>query len=175
MIVNMKISIIITLLAILFSIHGFVVRAQTDKVNLPSQFEKGDISEIKNIRRVFVKTEKTSQSENIVKALTKYQGVEVVNVQADAEFVIEYRIEKHTSESPFNHPGAPPLLEGTAIGVMQVYIPLKSGSNRLAWESKMRYLNYRALSGITREWEQPLEKSVIGKFIKALKKLREEK
>lgn len=171
----MKISLIITLLALLFPIHAFVVRAQTDKVNLSSQFEKGDISEIKNIHRVFVNAEKPSQSENIIKALKKYQGVEVVSVLADAQFVIEYRIEKHTSESPFNHPGAPPLLEGTAIGVMQIYIPLKSSPNRLVWESKMRYLNYRALSGVTREWEQPLEKSVVKKFIKALKKSRNEK
>lgn len=175
MVVNMKISIITILVALLFPMSAFVVSAQTSKVDSSSQFEKGSISEIKNINRVFVKTEKPSQSENIIKALKKYQSVEVVSAQANAEFVIEYRIEKHTSESPFNHPGAPPLLEGTATGVMQVYIPLKSGSNRLVWESKMRYLNYRALAGVTREWEQPLEKSVVGKFIKALKKMREEK
>ena len=171
----MKISIIIAFLALLFSIQGLDVRAQTDQVKLSPQFEKGDISEIKSTRRVFVKTEKPRQSENIIKALKKYQGVELVNAQADAEFVIEYRIEKHISESPFNHPGAPPLLEGTATGVMQVYMPLKSGSNRLVWESKIRYLNYRPISGVTREWEQPLEKSVVGKFIKALKKMRQEK
>ena len=171
----MKIPIILTLLMLLFPVHTFVVRAQRGTAKLSSQFEKGDISEIQNIHRVFVNAESPRQAENIIKALKKYQGVQVVSVPTDAEFVIAYQIEKHTSEGSFKYPGAPPLLEGTAIGVMQVYIPQKSGSSRLVWENRMRYLNYRAVSGVTREWEQPLEKSMISKFIKALKKLRREK
>ena len=171
----MKIYMIITLLTLLFPSHAIVVHAQTDQVKLSSQFEKSDISEINNIHRVFVSTEKPRQFENIIKVLKKYQGVEVVSVLTDAEFVIEYKIEIRISESPFKYPGSPPLLSGTAIGLMEVYIPQKSGPSHLVWESRMRYLNFAAVSGVTREWEQPLEKSVIGKFIKALKKSRGEK
>ncbi len=171
----MKICLIIALLMFLFPVYTFVVCAQRGTVNLSPQFEKGDISEIQNIHRVFVNAESPRQSENIIKTLKKYQGIEVVSVLADAEFVIAYSIEIHLSEGSFKYPGAPPLLEGTAIGVMQVYIPQKPGSSRLVWQSKMRYLNFRAVSGVTREWKQPLEKSMISKFIKALKKLRGEK
>jgi len=39
----------------------------------------------------------------------------------------------------------------------------------------MRYLNFAAVSGVTREWELPPEKSMTGKFIKAIRKARGEK
>jgi hypothetical protein len=171
----MKISIIVALLMLLIPGHNFVVRAQKGKAKLASQFEKGNISEIKDLHRVFVSADSPRQLENIIKALKKYQGVEVVDVPTDAEFVVAYTIEKHVDESPFSVQGAPPALTGRAIGVLMVYLPQESGRNRLVWETRTRYLNYAAVAGVTREWEQPLEKSMTGKFVKALKKSRGEK
>jgi hypothetical protein len=177
---DMKISLIIALWMLLLPGHTFVVCAQKDKASkdkagLASQFEKGDISEIKNLKRVFVSAESPRQLENITKALKKYQGIEVVDVPTDAEFVVAYTIEKHVDESPFSVQGAPPALNGRAIGVLLVYLPQQSGRNRRVWETRTRYLNYAAVAGVTREWELPLEKSMTGKFIKALKKARGEK
>lgn len=170
----MKIAILIAL-SLFLPVHTFVVRAQKGRVGLASQFERGDISEIKSLQRVFVSAEKPRQAENIIKALKKYQGVEVVADPADAEFVVAYKVEIHIDESPFSVQGAPPARNGKAFGVMLVHLPQKSGRDRLVWENRVRYLNFAAVSGVTREWEQPLEKSMIGKFIKAIKKARGEK
>lgn len=171
----MRISLIIAVLMLLLPAGSLVVRAQKEKAGVSAQFDKGKISEIKSLRRVFVSAESARQLENIMKELKKYQGVEAVSVPTDAEFVIAYRIEKHIHKDPFGVAGAPPAHTGTAIGLLQVYLPQESGRSRLVWESRMRYLNYAAVAGVTREWEQPLEKSMTGKFIKALKKAREEK
>lgn len=171
----MKTSMISVLLMLLLSVQTSVVCAQKAKGSSVPQFDKGHISEIKNLRRVFVSADSPRQLENITKALKKYPGVEVVDVLTNAEFVVTYTIEKHTDESPFSVQGAPPALTGRAIGVLMVQLPQESGRNRLVWETRTRYLNYAAVAGVTREWEQPLEKSMTGKFIKALKKARGEK
>ncbi|HEV7860275.1 MAG TPA: hypothetical protein VGO91_16780 [Pyrinomonadaceae bacterium] len=168
--------IIICLLAL--SVCALAVEAQQGET-LPPQFEKGDLSELKDKQRVYVNATSTHQSENILKELKKYPGVQVVSAQADADFVVAYRIERKqfgTSADPHN----PIQKNWTYYGRLLVYVPQTGGVDRLLWETSLQFqipppVGPPPLPDMRRNWEQPLEKSATGKFIKALKKSRGEK
>ncbi|HEX8267693.1 MAG TPA: hypothetical protein VF596_19995 [Pyrinomonadaceae bacterium] len=172
-----------TLIAIvLFSISlcfcSFSARAQQD--TSPSEFVKGDISEIKDKTRVFINTASNRQNENIIKALNKHQMFQVVNDLAIADYVIAYKIERDKVGVSIGHAGTPLQNDWVYYGRMLVYLPQKDNSHRLVWETRLRFQvpppsNPPPLPDWRKNWEQPIEKSAIAKFIKALKKVRGEK
>ena len=173
----MKNSMATGLLALLLPVCICQLRAQQSGKDLTSQFEKGDISEIKDKRRVFVIADwpvpRDRMRDHIIKALQKYPSVQVVNDPADAEYVITYRIESEKYRVHINDGMSPPQ-DMMTFGRMLVYIPQESGKHRLVWETRRRYPLPHRWDGRP-VWEQPLEKSMIGTFIKALKKARGEK
>ena len=101
----------------------------------------------------------------------------MVNDPKDAEYVIAYKVEWKKYKVSVSEAGAPPPIDLEFFGWMFVYLPQKSAKNRLVWETRQRYqLPQRGEAVYGRPpWEQPLEKSVISKFIKLLKKTRGEK
>jgi hypothetical protein len=113
---------------------------------------------------------------DIIKALKKYQGVQVVN-NPDVEYIIAYIVKGEKYRVSVSVAGAPPPIDWEFFGQMLVYLPQKSGKHRLEWETLQRYLTTAARQRIYGRpyWEQALEKSVISKFVKALKTSRGEK
>jgi hypothetical protein len=154
-------------------------QAQRDDT-VPSQFEKGDISEIKDKHRVFINGASLRQSENIVTELRKYQAIQVANDVAGADYVVAYRVERDKLGVSVGHAGTPLQNDWVYYGRMLVYLAQKDKPHRLLWETRLRYLvpppsKTPPLPDWRKHWEQPLEKSAARKFIKALKKARGEK
>ncbi|MDQ5843868.1 MAG: hypothetical protein M3539_01040, partial [Acidobacteriota bacterium] len=90
----MKNSIIIALSVLSLSVWICEGLSQEAAKDLTSQFEKGDISELQHKQRVFVVADRPIQADNIIKAMKKYPGIQVVSSAADVEYVIAYTVER---------------------------------------------------------------------------------
>ncbi|HEX8422356.1 MAG TPA: hypothetical protein VF634_03045 [Pyrinomonadaceae bacterium] len=148
-----------------------VVQGQQNARNVSEQLVKAELSEIKDKRRVYINADMPRQAENISKALKKEPGFELVGDVAQAEIVIVYKVEWEKSGISIGIASGLPETSSPEFGRMWIYLPQKSGPNLLVWENRMRYQAVLAAKG----WEQPLEKTAISKFIKAVKKVRGEK
>lgn len=74
----------LTTLLILILLFPAFVKAQD---SLPTY---GDISALKDLKKVYVSSENEDSRKRIIKEITKYKGIEVVNSPDDAQFFIEY-------------------------------------------------------------------------------------
>jgi hypothetical protein len=154
-------------------------QAQQDNT-VPTQFEKGAVSEVKDKSRIFINADSARRSENIAKELSKYQSIQVVRDLADADYVVAYRVERDKEGTTVGPAGWTLQDNWIYYGRMLVYSPQRDKPARLLWEARLRYQeppprNPSASPAGRKNWEQPLEKSAAGKFIKALKKARGEK
>ncbi len=169
---------IIILLAFLLCVQILKINAQQKALDSASRFEQGDISEIKNKRRVFIVAYKPYQGENIAKILKKYQSIQIVDNIDMAEFIIVFDVERRASQTFPGVFGAPPPTEDAQyFGYLLVYLPSKTAKNRIMWDARARYLDSPRISVARQElmWEEAIEKSLSSKFIKELKKIRGEK
>jgi hypothetical protein len=169
--------IIVCALSLNFSLPA--PQAQQDDT-VPSQFEKGDLSELTDKNRVFINATSARRSENIAKELSKYQAIRVVSDLASADYVVAYRVERDKDGVTIGAAGTTLQDNWIYYGKMLVYLPRKDKPPRLLWETRLRYQvpppsNPPPLPDWRKNWEQPLEKSAAKKFVKALKKFRGEK
>lgn len=153
-------------------------RAQQDDT-VPSQFEKGDLSELTDKSRVFIDAAPARRNENIAKELGKYQAIQVVSDPASADYVVAYRVERDKDGVTIGAAGTTLQDNWIYYGKMLVYLPRRDKPPRLLWETRLRYQETpqwkpSTSPGVRRSWEQPLEKSAAKKFVKALKKFRGE-
>jgi hypothetical protein len=150
-----------------------VVRAQQNVRDVSEQLVRADLSEIKDRRRVYINADSPRREQNISKELKKDGsfGFEIVGDAAAAEIVIVYKVEREKNGISIGIAGSPPEASLPEFGQLWIYLPQKSGPHLLVWDSRMRYQAILAAKG----WEQPLEKTAISRFIKALKKVRGEK
>jgi hypothetical protein len=155
--------------------------ATAQKKDSPSESDKGDISEIKDKKRVYVIAETPRQTENIVKALNKRQDMfEVVESINSADYVIAYAIITEKAGVSVGAAGTRILDDQVYFGRMSVTIPQKDNSARVVWETRVRFIVSPPQvlpppPGWNQPSEQPREKSAIAKFIKAIRKARGDK
>jgi hypothetical protein len=167
----------IVVLLFFLSLLGVVSARAQQQPKLPVEFVKAELTEIENKARVFINAASDVQKENIARALGKQSALRLVDDPAQADYVIAYRIERERVGVTIGGAGTTLQNDWAYFGRMIVYLPPKDGLPRKVWETRLRFQvpppsNRSPLPDWRRNWEQPLEKSAIAKFIKALNKVR---
>lgn len=111
----------------------------------------GELSELKEARRVYVTSEHASARANIVKELKKYAGLEVVTSPEVAEFLLLHTVTSQTDDR--------------VTSQLTAAIRTADGKQRILWQEE------EARAGFGR----PNSVNLTRHFIKAFKKLRGEK
>ena len=137
-------------------IASFLLPIFAQENNLP---EYGDITDLKNMQKVYLLADSTDARKLILNELKKYPNLQVVNSPDEAEFFIEYKVLKSERIQTGIMAGA-----SDSTSEMTVYI-LKDKRRRVAWSKTQDD------SGISR----PNEINLTRNFIKALKKVNSEK
>ena len=118
--------------------------------NLP---EYGDISDLKNLQRVYLTADSTDARQMILKELKKHPSLVVVNRPEEAEFFIEYKVLRSERVKVGIFTGT-----AEATAEMTAYT-LKDSRRRIAWSKT------EDNDGLSR----PNEINLTRNFIKALK------
>lgn len=127
--------------------------AQQD-ANLP---EYGDISDVKNLQKLYLIADSTDARKLILRELKKYPDLTVANSSDDTEYFIEYKVlRQKTGQTSANF---------TIYTSEMVAYTLRNGRKRIAWSKT------ETSGGIGK----PNEVNLIRHFLDALKKARGEK
>jgi len=154
--------------------------AQANAGKTAPGFEEGELSEIKEKHKVYVFAYRPYQSQNIAKILKKYQSVQIVGRESEADYVILFDVERSAIRNGTlpSAAGLPPSTETAQyFAHLWVYLPSKTAKSRIVWEKRSRYLDSPRIDTVKKEltWYEPLEKSLINNFLQDLKDLRGEK
>lgn len=111
----------------------------------------GELSELKESRRVYVTSEHASARANIVREIKKYKGFEVVDAPEAAEFLLLHTVTSQTDDR--------------VTSQLTAAVRAADGKQRILWQEE----ETRAGFG------RPNSVNLTRHFIKAIKKLRGEK
>lgn len=89
------------IIAILFLFSYEVSFAQDGQPNSLANAEFGDISELKDLHRVYVGTSDLAIRDSIVEELKKYSGVTVVSRDKEAEFIVSFEGKYRSTKNIF--------------------------------------------------------------------------
>ena len=138
---------------------------------LPTDFEQGDISEIKDKRRAFVSVISRYHRENILKELAKHKDdIEIVTRPSDADFVIAFAVQRELAGiSNFG----PYQEKYNYYARLSVYIQREGKIPRVVWKTSKLYTDL--LNKQIPITNMKLEITTARDFVKALKKVRGER
>lgn len=110
----------------------------------------GELSELKDLRRVYITADRADARERVLREVKKYSGLEVVNAPEAADFLLVYAVKAQTDEG--------------LTSQLSAVIKMPDGRQRVLWEETER-------SG----GGKPNSVNLTRHFVKALKKVRDKK
>ena len=146
-------------------------KAQKGGEVLPTEFERGELSEIKNLHRAYLKVASPNHYEVISQELAKYENdVQLVSDPNEADFVIAFAIERESGGLSTSSPSVQRWLYYARI---MVYVPKDRARPRVVWKTSRLFSDL-----LNKEFPittQRADLHAVQAFIKALKKIRREK
>ncbi|HEX8773290.1 MAG TPA: hypothetical protein VF735_06755 [Pyrinomonadaceae bacterium] len=144
---------------------------QDSDAKILAESEFGDISELKDLHRVFIVADTLQSRGIIVKEFSKYKGIELASRAEDAEFIIGFEIKSQSTGASIIGPSV--TNDVTYYGYMYAVVAVRTGDKprlRILWNTQKS----QAVSGGFTLSRHPAT-NASREFIKALKKVRGEK